>query len=267
MQELSFATQGPLQTTMAGSGAGYDLSVTTYTPDGRVYQVEYAQKKVEMSGTALAICCKDGVLFATEKLLVSKMLVPGTNKRTYPVSRNSGMVIAGLVADGRQMVSRGRQESVNYKNAYAEDMPANMLAERLGLFVHAYTLYWSIRPFGSSVLLGQVDPDTKKPSLYSIEPTGLVYKYKGTALGKGRQIAKTEIEKLLAGEEMTCAQALASVAKILHKVHDEKDTNFELECAWICADSDYKFSAVPADLVSKAEETAKKQLEDEDNED
>jgi len=255
---------------MAGSGAGYDLSVTTYTPDGRVYQVEYAQKKVEMSGTALAICLKDGVLFATEKLLVSKMLVPGTNKRTYPISRNSGMVCAGLIADGRQMVSRGRQEAVNYKNAYAEDMPTHMLAERLGLFVHAYTLYWSIRPFGCSVLLGSVDADTKKPSLFSVEPTGLVYKYKGTALGKGRQIAKTEIEKLLASDaaaEITCKDALTAVAKILHKVHDEKDTNFELECAWICSESDYKFAPVPAALVATAEATAKKQLEDEDQDD
>jgi len=255
---------------MAGSGAGYDLSVTTYTPDGRVYQVEYAQKKVEMSGTAIAICLKDGVLFATEKLLVSKMLVPGTNKRTYPVSRNSGMVCAGLVADGRQMVARGRQEAVQYKNAYAEDMPTHMLAERLGLFVHAYTLYWSIRPFGCSVLLGSVDADTKKPSLFSVEPSGLVYKYKGTALGKGRQIAKTEIEKLLAADgaaEMTCKDALSAVAKILHKVHDEKDTGFELECAWICSDSDYKFAPVPAALVATAEATAKKQLEDEDQDD
>jgi len=255
---------------MAGSGAGYDLSVTTYTPDGRVYQVEYAQKKVDMSGTALAICFKDGIIFATEKLLVSKMLVPGTNKRTYPVNRNTGMVISGLVADGRQLVARGRQESTQYKNAYAEDMPSNMLAERLGLFVHAYTLYWSIRPFGSTVLLGNVDAETKKPSLFSIDPAGLVYKYKGTATGKGRQIAKTEIEKLLAAEgaaEMTCKAALAAVAKILHKVHDEKDTSFELECAWICADSDYKFEAVPTALLATAEATAKKQLEDEEQDD
>jgi len=255
---------------MAGSGAGYDLSVTTYTPDGRVYQVEYAQKKVDLSGTALAICFKDGVLFATEKLLVSKMLVPGTNKRTYPVHRRAGMVLAGLVADGRQLVARGREEATNYKNAYAEEMPPHMLAERLGLFVHAYTLYWSIRPFGSSVLLGSVDPDTKKPSLFSIEPSGLVFKYKGQALGKGRQVAKTEIEKLLAsegGSELSCKDALKNVAKILHKVHDEKDTNFELECAWICADSDYKFAPVPTALVAEAEEKAKKELEDEDQDD
>lgn len=252
---------------MAGSGAGYDLSVTTYTPDGRVYQVEYAQKKVDQSGTALAICFKDGVLFATEKLLSSKMLVPGTHKRTYPVSRRAGMVVCGLVPDGRQLVNRGREEAQNYKNSYAEEMPPHMLAERIGLYVHAHTLYWSIRPFGATVLIGAVDEDTKKPSLFSVEPTGQVFKYKGQAFGKGRQIAKTEIEKLLGsaeGSQMTCKAALSAVAKILHKVHDEKDTNFELECAWICADSDYKFSPVPTALVAEAEGIAKKQLEDED---
>lgn len=255
---------------MAGSGAGYDLSVTTYTPDGRVYQVEYAQKKVEMSGTAVAICLKDGVLFATEKLLASKMLVPGTHKRTYPVHRRAGMVICGLVPDGRQLVNRGREECNNYKNAYAEEMPPHMLAERLGLYMHAHTLYWSIRPFGASVMLGAIEEDTKKPSLFVLEPTGLVFKYKGHALGKGRQIAKTEVEKILAaegGSELTCKEALAKVAKIIHKVHDEKDANFELECAWICPESDYKFAPVPKDLIAAAEETAKKQLEDEDQDD
>jgi len=254
---------------MAGSGAGYDLSVTTYTPDGRVYQVEYAQKKVDISGTAIAICFKDGVIFATEKLQHSKMLVPGTDKRCYPVSRHAGMVVAGLVTDGRQLVARGRSEAHQYKNAYAEDMPSHMLAERLGLFIHAYTLYWSIRPFGSSVLLGSVDPDTKKPSLFEIAPAGTVFKYKGTALGKGRQIAKTEIEKLLfgAGAELSCKDALKSVAKILHKVHDEKDSKMELECAWICEDSGFKFGPVPADLMKVAEEAAKKELEDEDQDD
>jgi 20S proteasome subunit alpha 7 len=253
---------------MAGTGSGYDLSVTTYTPDGRVYQVEYAQKAVESSGTALAICFKDGVVFATEKLLKSKMLVPGTNKRTYPLSRHAGMVIAGMVPDGRQIVNRGRSEIENYKNAYAEYMPADQLADRLGLYVHAHTLYWSYRPFGCSVLMGAVDPETKKPSLHCVDPSGLVFKYKGTAVGKGKQSAKTEIEKLLGAEgasELTCKAALAKVAKILHKVHDEKDSNFELEAAWICADSDYKFAAVPAALLSEAEDTAKKELEKEED--
>jgi len=253
---------------MAGTGAGYDQSVTTFSPDGRVFQVEYAAKAVENSGTVLAMCCKDGVIFAAEKFLISKMLVEGTNKRIFPVDKHSGMAVAGLVADARAVVGRARDEIKNWMQPYKEPIPPNILAERLGMFMHQYTLYWSIRPFGCTVLLGMVDPDNKKPALFCIEPSGLVYKYKGTAIGKGRQIARTEIEKLIDSKEstanMTCKEALERVAKIIHKVHDEKDRDFELECSWICPESDYMHSPVPRELLKEAEAKAKKALEDED---
>lgn len=252
---------------MAGTGAGYDLSVTTFSPDGRVFQVEYAQKAVENSGTSVAICCKDGVIFAVEKFLLSKMLVPGTNKRIFPVHRHAGMSMAGFVADSRQIVARARSEATQFKSSYNEEIPSEILAERLGLFVHAYTLYWSIRPFGCSVLLGCVDPDTKKPSLFCIDPAGLVYKYSGTAVGKGKQAAKTEIEKLMANENLTCQEALVHVAKILHKVHDEKDKDFELEASWICPVSGYEFKPVPAEMLKAAEAEAKRLIEAEEQED
>jgi len=254
---------------MAGTGAGYDLSVTTFSPDGRVFQVEYAGKAVENSGTAIAICCKDGIVFAVEKFLNSKMLVPGTIKRTFPVSRNAGMAMAGLLPDSRQLVARARSESHQYKSSYGEEMPPDLLAERVGLFVHAYTLYWSIRPFGCAALLGVVDKETKKPHLYCIEPQGLVTKYMGTAAGKGKQAAKTEIEKLIAtlGDDLTCDKVLMHAAKIMHKVHDEKDKDFELEMAWICASSKFEYQSVPAALLKPAEEEAKRILEAEEQED
>jgi len=251
---------------MAGTGSGYDQSVTTFSPDGRVYQVEYAMKAVENSGTSVAICCKDGVVFAAEKFLLSKMLVHGTSKRIFPVHRRAGISIAGLVADARQIVSRARSETTQYKSSYNEEIPPEVLAERLGMFMHAYTLYWSIRPFGCSILLGCVDPDTKKPSLFCVDPSGQTYKYSGTAIGKGKQAAKTEVEKLLANgsESLTCKDALVQVAKILHKVHDEKDKDFELEASWICPESNYEHSAVPIDLLKAAETQAKDILEKEE---
>mmetsp|Transcript_35559 Transcript_35559/g.70674 ORF Transcript_35559/g.70674 Transcript_35559/m.70674 type:complete len:255 (-) Transcript_35559:261-1025(-) len=254
---------------MAGTGAGYDLSVTTFSPDGRVFQVEYAGKAVENSGTALAICCKDGVIFAAEKFLVSKMLVPGTIKRIMPVTRNAGMAAAGFLADSRQLVNRARSEAHQYSSTYGEEMPPEVLAERLGLFVHTYTLYGSVRPFGCAVLLGCVDKDTKVASLFAIEPSGMVFKYKGTAAGKGKQAAKTEIEKLFAsmGDDLTCEKALVHVAKILHKVHDEKDKDFELECSWICPSSKYEFSAVPTEQLKAAEAEAKRMIEAEEQDD
>lgn len=268
---------------MAGTGSGYDLSVTTFSPDGRVFQVEYAAKAVENSGTALAICCTDGVVFGVEKLVISKMLCEGTNKRIFPVSRGAGMAVAGLVADARQIVARARSECLQHKNIYQEKMPPEILAERVGMFMHAYTLYWTVRPFGASVLLGCYDKDTKTPALFQIDPSGLVFKYKGTAIGKARQSAKTEIEKLadLPGAKMevegeakekmhsvhptlSCKEALFHVAKILHKVHSETDKDFELEVSWICAESNYQHAPAPKDLVKEAEQKAKDAIEAED---
>jgi len=138
-----------------------------------------------------------------------------------------------MLADSRQLVARARSETQQYISSYGEEIPPELLAERIGLFVHAYTLYWSIRPFGCAILLGCVDKETKKPSLFCIEPQGMVSKYLGTAAGKGKQAAKTEIEKLLgSSDDLTCEKALVHVAKILHKVHDEKDKDFELEMSW-----------------------------------
>lgn len=252
---------------MAGTGAGYDLSVTTFSPDGRVYQVEYAHKAVENSGTALAICCKDGIVFATEKLITSKMLVHGTNRRTFAIHRRAGMCAAGWQPDSRKIVSRGQEEARSYLSSYGEEIPSNILADRLGMFMHAYTLYWSVRPFGCSALLGCVDKETKEPSLFCCEPTGIVNKYRGTAVGKGKQAAKTEIEKLLALPELvTCKQALPLIAKILHKIHDEKDRDFEFEAAWICPESNYEHTLISADVLKVAEDEAKKLIEAEDAE-
>merc|ERR1711865_800582 len=64
---------------MSGIGTGYDLSTTTFSPDGRVFQVEYAGKAVDASGTVIAVKCKDGIVMAVEKMVRSKLLVEGSN--------------------------------------------------------------------------------------------------------------------------------------------------------------------------------------------
>ncbi|KAF4692949.1 Proteasome subunit alpha type-3 [Perkinsus olseni] len=161
---------------MSGTGSGYDLSATTYSPDGRVFQIEYAQKAVDNGGTALALCCKDGIVFANEKFLLSKMLVPGTNKRIFPVDRHATLAISGLVADAKQIVERV-QASIFYSR-----YPGPVLADRVAMFMHMYTLYWSVRPFGSTVLLGVYD-EVEGPQLYGIDPSGTAIKFKGIAVG------------------------------------------------------------------------------------
>ncbi|CAA0837389.1 Proteasome subunit alpha type-3 [Striga hermonthica] len=108
---------------MSSIGTGYDLSVTTFSPDGRVFQIEYAAKAVDNSGTVVGIRCKDGVVMGVEKLIASKMMLPGSNRRIHSVHRHSGMAVAGLAADGRQIVARAKSEATNYESVYGEPIP------------------------------------------------------------------------------------------------------------------------------------------------
>eukprot|EP00126_Sphaerothecum_destruens_P006563 Sdes_comp19420_c0_seq4m10779 len=151
---------------MSSIGTGYDLSATTFSPDGRVFQVEYSTKAVDNSGTAIAVCCKDGVVFAVEKLLPSKLIESTANRRLFTVDRNIGIAAAGLLSDARQIVNRAREEMSHFKKFYGYLMPCSMLCDRVSQFVQVYTLYSHVRPFGASILMGSYE--NEKPSLFMV---------------------------------------------------------------------------------------------------
>ncbi|KAG0577628.1 hypothetical protein KC19_5G168100 [Ceratodon purpureus] len=130
---------------MTSIGTGYDLSVTTFSPDGRVFQVEYASKAVDNSGTVVGIRCKDGVVLGVEKLISSKMLLEGSNRRIHAVDRHAGMAMAGLASDGRQIVTKARGEASNYRSFYGEEVPIGELCDRVAHYAHLCTLYWWLR--------------------------------------------------------------------------------------------------------------------------
>lgn len=248
---------------MSSIGTGYDLSATTYSPDGRLFQVEYAAKAVDNSGNVIGICCKDGVVLGVEKLILNKMLEKTSNRRVFNVDLHAGMAVAGLLPDARQIVNRARAECRNYKSFYGDPIPAHVLSEHVSGFMHVYTLYWSVRPFGVSVLLAMMDKD-HGPQLFMIEPSGTSWGYHACAIGKAKQAAKTELEKLKP-TEMTCREAVNEIAKIVYRLHDQsKDKDFELELSWVCEESKRMHQMVPKDLKSEAERLAKAALEAEE---
>ncbi|KAF8631207.1 hypothetical protein AX15_002538 [Amanita polypyramis BW_CC] len=244
---------------MTSIGTGYDLSASTYSPDGRIFQVEYATKAVENSGTAIGLRVKDGIVLAVEKLVHSKLLVPAANRRIQTVDRHIGMATSGLLADGRHIASRARDEASSYRDVYNSPPTLKAITDRLGLYVQAYTLYSSVRPFGLSTILGGIDKDG--PQLYVIEPSGVFFGYRGAAVGKGRQLAKTELEKLQLAE-MSTRQAVKEAARVIYLVHeDAKEKEFELEMSWIGDETGGLHMPVPKDLLQEAEAAAKAAIE------
>ncbi|KAI1905733.1 putative proteasome subunit alpha type-7 [Ophidiomyces ophidiicola] len=279
---------------MTSIGTGYDLSNSVFSPDGRNFQVEYAVKAVENGGTAIGLRCKDGVILAVEKIVSSKLLKPGANKRIGTVDRHVGIVSSGLIPDGRHFISRARDEAASWRNTYKGAVPTSVLANRLGGYVQAYTLYSSVRPFGITAILGGWDSDIELsvdgqvgngpksgaggrvehpksggPGLFMIEPSGLYWGYYGAATGKGRQAAKAELEKLdLPSNRLTLMDGIKEAARIIYIAHeDSKDKDFELEMTWISSlegPTKGRHMEVPKDLRDEAEKAAKKAISEED---
>ena len=259
---------------MASSGSGYDLSASTFSPDGRIFQVEYATKAVENAGTVIGIKASDGIVMGVSKPILHKMIVPttGSYKRIHTVARHAGIASTGFLPDARVLVSRAIDEAADWQEQFGIHIPAKVLADRLGYYVHYFTLHGALRPFGAAAVLGAYDEDEDQCSLYMVEPNGVAYSYYGVATGKGKQAAKTELEKLnLHKEPCTSAMAVKHIAKILTLLHQENKDNerkpLEMEISWICADSKMKHVGVPLDTIAAARVWAKEQLEEDEEED
>ena len=209
--------------------AGYDTSCTTLSQEGRIYQIEYATKKIDNSSTVLGIIFQDGVVLVSEKIKESRAIVSGSNPTIYSVAPHIGIAICGLLPDGRNIVSRAKLEASSYLKNYGIPISGQILTERLSTYVHAHTCHWGARPFGCCVFISSYDTD-KKYHLFMLENNGNFFEYYATANGKGRQIVKATIEKdNFAIRECNINEGLKKVLKIIIKSYEgEKETEYDV---------------------------------------
>ena len=129
------------------------------------------------------------------------------------------MAAAGLVTDARQLAEIARDEASTYRSDYGSPIPLSQLTQRVSSYMHAYTLYSSIRPFGATIMLGTWGKQGGA-QLMCIEPSGVGYGYWGCAAGKAKSNAKTELEKLKM-TELTCAELVKEAARIIYMVRKD----------------------------------------------
>lgn len=210
-------------------------------------------------------------MLGVENLILSKMMLQKSNRRIFNADLHTGVATAGISADARQLVNKARDESRSYKGFYGDDIPGELMADRLAGHVHMHTLYWYLRPFGASILVANYD-DIIGPQLYMIDPSGTVHRYFGSCIGNHRLAAMAEVEKI-DFEKVTCREAVMKVAEIIYKLHDDiKDKAFELEMTWVCDESGRKHTTIPEDLREEAVKAAveakeKSEMEDSDDDD
>ncbi|KAF8817721.1 putative proteasome subunit alpha2, protease of the acylase family and NTN hydrolase fold [Cardiosporidium cionae] len=171
----------------------YGFSLTTFSPSGKLVQIEYALNRVQQGSPALGIKAKNGVVIATEKKLPTSLIEDSSLRKIDHFTSKIGCVCAGMPTDYRVILKKGRKKAAEYELFLGEDIPVGQLVQRIAATMQEFTQSGGVRPFGLSLLVAGYDDCG--PQLYQVDPSGAYFGWKASAIGRSMQNAKTFLEK------------------------------------------------------------------------
>jgi proteasome alpha subunit len=200
----------------------YDRAITVFSPDGRLFQVEYAREAVKRGTTTVGLKFKDGVVLIVDKRIASRLMEPKSIEKIFRIDEHVGCATSGLVADARILVDQARVIAQISKITYDEKMGVEALVKRICDFKQNYTQYGGVRPFGTALLVAGVDEQGEH--LFETDPSGALVSYKAGSIGAGRNSVMEVFEEDYR-ENMEKEEAILLGLKALLKATDEDKLN------------------------------------------
>ena len=197
----------------------YDQASTIFSPDGRLFQVEYAREAVKRGTTTVGVKFKDGVVLIVDKRISSRLIEPDSIEKIFKIDDYIGCATSGLVADARVLVDRARIDALINEITYDEKIQIKTLVTRICDFKQTYTQFGGVRPFGTSLLIAGIDETG--PRLFSTDPSGALMEYTAGSEGAGRSGAMAYFEENYK-EDMTLEEAIDMGIKAIHKGSGKK---------------------------------------------
>jgi len=198
---------------------GYDRAITVFSPDGRLYQVEYAREAVKRGTTAVGIKCTDGVVLIVDKRVATRLLEPSSIEKIFKIDEHIGVASSGLVGDARALVDRARIESQINRVSYNEAIDVETLAKKLCDHMQTYTMFGGARPYGTALLIAGISDGTAR--LFETDPSGTLLEYKATGIGTGRPAVMKVFEDEY-NPDAGCKDAILLGLKALHAATEGK---------------------------------------------
>ncbi|GMM51512.1 proteasome core particle subunit alpha 1 [Starmerella bacillaris] len=225
------------------SAAGFDRHITIFSPEGRLYQVEYAFKAIKSTNlTSVALRGKTSSVIVSQKKVGDKLLDPETVTYIFPLSAKLGCVMNGSIADSRALVARARSEALESRHLHGYEMPCDALAKRIANINQVYTQRAYMRPLGVAMTIIGFD-DEKGPLVYKVDPAGHYAGYLATSAGQKEQETANWLARKLKNKDHcdgdwkevveTGIQCLSEVLSVDFRKND-------LEIAYVAEDGIFK---------------------------
>ncbi len=203
-----------------------------FSPDGRLFQVEYALETVNRGATILGIACPEGIVLGAEEKLESELQDPNFTWKLFPVDTHIGAAVVGLGSDARILIDQARVYCQSNRLMYDEPVDVEIISKRIGDIKQLYTQHAGVRPFGVSIVFGGVDKIG--PRLFSTDPSGTYRAYRAIAVGVGKEtvegILKTDYR-----EDLDLEEATKLCIKCLKKALQARDEQLRVKIATIPA--------------------------------
>ena len=231
---------------------GYDRAITVFSPDGRLYQVEYAIETIRRGSITVGVSCNDGVIMAVEEK-THKLQIGDTAQKIFQIDDHIGIAAAGYIPDARSQVDNARFFSQSNKLIYDEPVDVEEVAKHLADQCQQYTQFAGVRPFGVALIIAGINRG--KSVLYLTDPSGTFVKYDAVAIGSGSDDVTTFLEKHYK-IDLSMDDALQLSVAAIYMTHEDKTEPIQTRIAKIST-SDNKFEVLSNDTIDKLVSLAK----------
>ena len=173
----------------------YDRALTVFSPDGRLFQIDYALEAVARGTCVVGVKTPTAVILAAERRALQSLQTPRTVRKLLPVDDHIIAAFSGLAADARVLVNRARLESQSHRLTVEDAPTVEHVARYVAGIQQKYTQRGGARPFGVSMLLAGIDPHDQQPRLWMTDPAGLYTEWRAAAVGRSHKVVQTYLEK------------------------------------------------------------------------
>jgi len=196
----------------------YDRGITIFSPDGRLYQVEYAREAVKRGSASIGVRTAEGVVLLADKRSHSPLMEPQSVEKLHKADDHIGMASAGHVADARQLIDFARRQAQVNRLRYGEAMGVETLTKTVTDYIQQYTQIGGARPFGVALVVGGIE--NGEPRLFETDPSGTPYEWKALAIGENRADIREYLEERY-DEELTLDEGIELALSALSDGTDE----------------------------------------------